>query len=68
MKAHLGSFGKSQTMSLRTEEKEKTNDGKGTDQKDLSVTNQIMNSYRKQNGKIKRLEESEDDTFGGQPK
>ena len=30
-KAHLGSFGKSQTVVLRTEEKDKTNDGRGTD-------------------------------------
>ena len=31
MKAHLGSFGKSQTVVLRTEENDKMNDGKGTD-------------------------------------
>ena len=30
-KAHLGIFGKSQTVVLRTEEKDKMNDGKGTD-------------------------------------
>ena len=30
-KAHLGGFGKSQTVVLRTEEKDKKNDGKGTD-------------------------------------
>ena len=30
-KAHLGSFGKSQTMVLRTEEKDKMNDGKALD-------------------------------------
>ena len=30
-KAHLGSFGKSQTVLLKTEEKDKKNDSKGTD-------------------------------------
>ena len=30
MKAHLGSFGKIQIVVLRTEEKEKINDDKGT--------------------------------------
>ena len=30
-KSHLGSFGKSQTVALRTEEKDKTNGSKGID-------------------------------------
>ena len=47
-----GNFGKSRAETIRiasrtNEGKEKVNGDKGTDPKDLSVTNQIMNAYKK---------------------
>ena len=51
-KAELGGFGKGRTVASRiarrtNKGKDKVNSDKGTDPKDLSVTNQIMNVYRK---------------------
>ena len=51
-KAYLGSFGKGRIVASRiarrtNEGKDKMNSDKGTDPKDLSVTNQITNTYKK---------------------
>ena len=55
-------------ITSRTKEgKDKMNGDKGTGPKDLSVTNQIMNAYRKQNGKMKRFEGLEKSYVGGNP-
>ena len=41
------------------------NSDKGTDLKDLSITNQIMNAYRQLNGNMKRFEGPKGHAFGG---